>query len=73
MMTEKQVQYLVNRFLAWRLPASFAPDAGISYIRPDYPESYPGPTGTNLFSAEQAELMVRHMVEGMPDDGPAES
>jgi len=65
-MTEDQIKHMVDRFLGWQLPKDFNPDAGISYARPDYPDSYPGPSGTNLLDAAQAEAMVRHMVEGLP-------
>lgn len=60
-MTEAQIKHMVNRFLGWKLPENFHPDAGISYTRP----SYGGPTGTNLFDAQQAEAMVRYMIEGI--------
>jgi hypothetical protein len=69
-MNNDLVKYMVGRFLSWRLPESFAPDAGISF-KADYNEhtAYPmkhRPTGTNLFDATQAEAMVRHMLEDMP-------
>lgn len=74
-MTDDQIKHMVNRFLAWRLPANFAPDAGISFA-PEFnveynakqgkpPQRYE-PTGTNLFDCTQAEAMVRHMIDGMP-------
>lgn len=62
-MTDKQIKYMVDRFLMWNLPKNFNPDAGISYA-PGNP-AHPGPSGTNLFDATQADAMVRHMVEGM--------
>ena len=66
-MTPEQIKHMVNRFLMWKLPADFAPDGGISAVRPNYA---PGvtwePSGTNLLDATQAEEMVRHMLEGMP-------
>ena len=66
-MTDDQIKYMANRFLGWRLPADFHPDNGISYQRPNYaPEVDATPVGTNLFTATQAEAMVRHMAEGMP-------
>lgn len=65
-MTDKQIQYMVNRFLAWRLPKDFNPDNGISVQRPNYvPNVEWELIGTNLFDAAQAEAMVRHVVEGM--------
>lgn len=80
-MTEEQIRHMVQRFLAWRLPENFSPDAGISF-KAEYNDS-PGamaflgrtepmrhePIGTNLFDATQAEAMVRHMVDGMPIAG----
>lgn len=69
-MNDEQIKHMVNRFLSWRLPEDFRPDAGISF-KADYNEhtSHPmkhEPTGTNLFDATQAEAMVRHMLEGAP-------
>lgn len=68
-MTDDQIKHLVNRFLTWRLPSDFSPDAGISF-KPEFNENtaYPmkhEPTGTNLFDARQAEEMVRYMVDGL--------
>lgn len=73
-MTDEQIKYMVDRFLAWRLPENFQPDAGISF-NPEYNVEYNAvrgqpparhhPTGTNLFDATQAEAMVRYMVHGM--------
>lgn len=67
-MTDAQIKHMVDRFLRWRLPEDFTPDAGISFT-PDYNifTAHPmkhEPTGTNLFNATQAEAMVRHMVGG---------
>jgi hypothetical protein len=69
-MTESQIRHMVDRFLAWKLPESFSPDGGISF-EPTFNEHTPHPmkhepSGTNLFDATQAEAMVRHMVEGLP-------
>lgn len=66
-MTEAQIKHMVGRFLCWSLPENFTPDAGISYVRPNYPPSYPGPSGTNLLDATQAEAMVRNMVAELPE------
>ena len=59
-MTDDQIREMANRFLSWKLPADFSPDGGISYE----PFGFEGcePTGTNLFTASQAEMMVRHML-----------
>jgi len=73
-MTDEQIKHMVNRFLGWRLPEHFSPDAGISF-NPEYNVEYNAargkpparhqPNGTNLFDAQQTEEMVRHMVEGL--------
>lgn len=62
------INHMVERFLAWRLPANFCPDGGISF-KADYNEhtDYLGkhePCGTNLFDAQQAKEMVRAMLSG---------
>jgi len=69
-MTESQIKHMVTRFLAWKLPENFSPDAGISFQR-DYNQTTPWPmkhepSGTNLFDATQADAMVRHMLDGLP-------
>ena len=69
-MTEAQIKHMVDRFLAWRLPENFSPDAGISF-KPEFNEgtAHPmrhEPIGTNLFTATQADAMIRHLIEGMP-------
>jgi hypothetical protein len=74
-MTEEQIKHMVDRFLGWRLPDNFQPDAGISF-KALYNEhsAYPmkhQPVGTNLFDAGQAAAMVRHMIEGLPPSGDA--
>jgi len=57
------VQAMVNQFLSWRLPNDFAPDAGISF-NPGPTQHLPHcwPTGTCLFTAAQAEQMIRYML-----------
>lgn len=74
-MTDEQIKHMVDRFLAWKLPANFRPDAGISF-EPEFNKEYNAargqppqrhePIGTNLLDYTQAEAMVRHMVEGLP-------
>ena len=65
--TEEQIEYMTKRFMSWSLPDNFQPDNGISFKRLTFMEiPYPMPMGTNLLSATQAEAMVRHMIEGMP-------
>lgn len=64
---DERIKHMVQRFLGWKLPPDFNPDAGISYTRPNYAPSVDAtPSGTNLFSATQAEAMVRYMVDGLP-------
>ena len=59
----------VDRFLYWKLPEAFDPDCGISFTRDhDHEHSVYGrgkyePTGTNLFTAEQAKAMLEHVCE----------
>lgn len=75
-MTDDQIKHLAERFLQWRLPANFNPDAGISFT-PEFnvewnakrglPPSRHEPTGTNLWGYTDAVEMVRWMVDGMPD------
>lgn len=77
-MTDDQIKHMVQRFLSWKLPENFRPDAGISF-KAEYNDS-PGamrvlgltepmrhePSGTNLFCATQAEAMIRHMIADLP-------
>lgn len=75
-LTPKQIEYMVNRFLGWRLPNNFNPDGGIRFEpmgNPGTVHAYKNePTGTNLLDAEQADAMVRYMIEGLPqaEDDP---
>src|SRR5271168_2436642 len=72
------VKHMVNRFLEWRLPEHFSPDAGISF-NPKYnaefnaargkPPARHQPMGTNLFDATQAEEMVRYMLSSPTSGG----
>lgn len=69
-MTDEQIKHMVDRFLQWKLPENFLPDAGISF-KAEFNEhtAHPmkhEPMGTNLFDATQADAMVRHMVDGLP-------
>ena len=62
MMTEAQIKYMANRFLAWKLPENFSPDAGVSFD-PVFNKGTPyearhEPTGTNLLDYNQALAMV---------------
>lgn len=70
-MTEEQIKHMVGRFLGWKLPENFRPDGGISF-EANYNQNtaWPAkhePSGTNLFDATQADAMVRHMLEGLPE------
>lgn len=71
-MTDKQIKHMVSRFLSWRLPENFNPDAGISFKKTFNEQmAHPmhhEPVGTNLFDATQAEMMVRYMVDGMAEE-----
>jgi hypothetical protein len=53
---------MVNRFLGWKLPQDFCPDAGISFNAPQPPFGWP--TGTNLLHAGQAKEMFKHCLQG---------
>lgn len=52
---------MVGRFLGWKLPKDFAPDAGISFN-----EGAWWPSGTNLLHAGQAKEMLEHVVGSSP-------
>ena len=69
-MTDDQIKHMVSRFLQWKLPESFNPDGGIAFERvcnADTPfASKREPVGTNLLDAQQAEEMVRFILEGLP-------
>jgi hypothetical protein len=55
---------MVNRFLSWKLPKDFGPDAGISFT-PYHPYDSPHwPSGTNLLHAGQAKEMLEHVISG---------
>lgn len=71
------IDAMVSRFLSWTLPKDFAPDGRVKFDRvflvfdgfdgakpidiSDAPDHY-WPTGTNLFTAEQAKAMIEHML-----------
>lgn len=68
-MTDEQIKQMTVRFLSWKLPEDFRPDAGISF-KPTFNEhtQWPmrhEPSGTNLLNYTQAEAMIRHLVEGL--------
>ena len=70
-MKKTMIDKMVDRFLGWRLPEPFRPDAGISFT-PEYNVEYMEkqgkppmrhePVGTNLFDADQARAMILHML-----------
>ena len=69
-MTEAQIAHMVDRFLGWQLPSTFAPDGGISFKKmfnehTAHPMEHK-PSGTNLLNATEADAMVRHMIKAMP-------
>lgn len=69
-MTDDQIKHMTERFLRWKLPDDFHPDAGISFERvsnagTDY-EYRHEPVGTNLLTYTQAEAMIRFVADGMP-------
>lgn len=70
------VSEMVNRFLCWKLPKDFAPDCGISfkcesdYDHPEYGRTKFEPTGTNLFTAQQAKAMFEHVLTAL--EAPAQ-
>jgi len=62
----KVTNEMVDRFLSWKLPKDFCPDAGISF-KAEYNEGTPyaarhEPIGTNLLSADQAREMLEHVL-----------
>lgn len=57
------INHMVDRFLAWPLPADFCPDGGISY------NGKSSPIGTNLFTAEQARQMFEYVLKYENLDG----
>lgn len=64
--TPEQIDAIVGRFLAWKLPDNFNPDGGITATRPNYaPEVKWELRGTNLLDYQQAKEMVLHILEGL--------
>ena len=52
-MNEREIQLFAEKFCATELPKGFNPDGGIKFIKPHHP-NHSWPTGTNLFTVEQA-------------------
>ena len=76
-MNAAQIKHMVDRFLWWRLPENFSPDCGIQFDADAAKNLDPRnlryePVGTNLFDATQADAMVRHMIDGMPENPPVD-
>lgn len=65
MVDEEKVQEMVARFLRWPLPKSFAPDGGVTFMptKAQRDGTHPWPVGTNLLDYNQAEEMVRFMLD----------
>lgn len=68
-LTEEQINKMADRFCFWKLPEAFYPDGGISF-EPTGSKGTPHefkrePTGTNVFTHEQAKDMIRFMIEGL--------
>jgi hypothetical protein len=57
---------MIERFLCWRLPDDFAPDAGISFDPKHEHDSPFWPTGTNLLHAGQVKEMLLHVISDAP-------
>jgi len=65
------IKKVVDKFLNWKLPEDFNPDAGISF-KPEYNIEYMAkqgkppmkhePVGTNLFDADQAKQMFEYVL-----------
>lgn len=52
------IKLMIDRFLGWKLPEHFRPDAGISFA--PLPQKELWPTGTNLFDYDQAKTMFEY-------------
>lgn len=64
---EELIKNAVNKFLGWKLPDDFNPDGGISFKKEfnehtEHPMKNE-PVGTHLFSAQQAEEMIRYILK----------
>jgi hypothetical protein len=66
-LTDAQKRAMVDRFLAWKLPADFGPDTGITFTpyMNATPDSALWPSGTCLLTATQAHAMLEHMLEAL--------
>lgn len=69
------IDQMVNRFLAWKLPADFSPDGGVTFDNSYFgfggeklertPSDNFWPIGTNLLTADQAKEMIKNMISGL--------
>lgn len=55
------VKNMADRFLCWKLPEDFSPDAGIAFDAA-HKEKWGMPIGTNLLNADQAKAMILHLL-----------
>lgn len=58
------VAHMVSIFLKTELPNTFKPDGGIKFTVPA--TTKPWPTGTNLFTAEEATTLFTFLLNGAP-------
>ncbi|MGH8028045.1 MAG: hypothetical protein ACREO0_15100 [Pseudoxanthomonas sp.] len=68
---DAMVKRMVDRFLGWRLPNDFAPDAGISFKQMTDPnwQHDTWPTGTNLLHAGQVKEMFEYCLSQSANAG----
>ena len=67
---DEYIKRMTDKFLCWKLPRGFSPDAGISFhpgSETTYSKPY-WPTGTNLFTADQARAMFEHCADTLIED-----
>lgn len=69
---DDMVERAVTRFLSWKLPKDFHPDGGVVFIptKGRWYDSPHWPCGTNLFNAQQARDMLRHVLAAAPEAKP---
>lgn len=67
------IDEMAKRFLGWKLPEDFSPDAGVSFKPISYGNVVHWPVGTNLLSADQARRMILHMLAGCNAPAPSPS
>lgn len=81
-MPSRVTDEMVTRFLGWKLPEDFHPDAGISFqpyfnvewnAKHGKPPQRHEPIGTNLLNADQARAMLEHVLAVAPSSIGASS